>query len=479
MKVLRYLLLMAVAAGCASPSDPEPFGPVPTPEQLAWHKSEMNMFAHFGPNTYSGLEWGQGTESNNLFAPDSLDCNQWAAVAREIGFGGIIITAKHHDGFSLWPNPSGTHSVAYSSWRDGKGDVLAELSQACASAGIGFGVYLSPWDRNHPDYGTDAYNQAYAASLESVVSSYGPMFEVWFDGACGEGPTGRKQVYDWPLFMSKVREHQGNVVTFSNVGPGCRWVGNEEGRAGETNWATFTPEAHGAGRSDLPQDYGAYLAAGDEGGACWIPAEVDVSIRPGWFWRESEDSKVKTPEELYKIYLQSVGRGSVLLLNVPPTSHGLLHKNDVASLKGFRALLDKAFADNLVRGASSNGDFSSSHKASRAADGSFDTYWAAPAAKVSEQGRDVPELTVELRDGARGFDTIVLQENIAIGQRVAEFTVEADTPEGWKEITHGTTVGYKRILSVSKTEAGRIRVRFTRTLAPPVISEVGVYLTEL
>ncbi len=464
-----------MAAGCcASPQDPEPFGPVPTPEQIAWHKKEMNMFAHFGPNTFSGLEWGEGTESNDLFAPDSLDCTQWAAVAKEIGFGGIIITAKHHDGFSLWDNPSSTHSVANSKWRDGKGDVLAELSEACKAAGIGFGVYLSPWDRNHPDYGTERYNDAYASSLESVVSSYGPLFEVWFDGACGEGPSGRKQVYDWDLFMSKVREHQGNVVAFSNVGPGCRWVGNEEGRAGETNWATFTPEAHGAGRSDLPQDYEAYLANGDEGGASWIPAEVDVSIRPGWFWRASEDSKVKTPEELYKLYLQSVGRGSVLLLNVPPTAHGLIHKNDIASLRGFRALLDKAFEDNLVAEASSNGDFSSRHKAAKAVDGCFDTYWAAPAT-----GTEPAELTVELRDGAQSFDTIVLQENIALGQRVAEFSVEADTAEGWKEIAHGTTVGYKRILSVPKTEAGKIRVKFVRTLAAPVISEAGVYLTEL
>lgn len=467
----KYLPLVLLAASCCGPQDPEPFGPVPTPQQLEWHKKEMNMFAHFGPNTYSGLEWGQGTESNDLFAPDSLDCAQWASVAKEAGFGGIIITAKHHDGFSLWDNPSSDHSVAHSTWRDGKGDVLAELSAACKEAGIGFGVYLSPWDRNHPDYGTDRYNDAYAKSLESVVSSYGPLFEVWFDGACGEGPDGRKQVYDWDLFLGKVREYQGGVVTFSNIGPGCRWVGNEEGHAGETNWATFTPEAHNADRSNLPGDYELYLGSGDEGGAYWIPAEVDVSIRPGWFWRASEDDKVRTPENLLDIYYKSVGRGAVLLLNVPPTASGRFHSNDIASLRGFRAALDRIFAQNLATTAVSSGNFSSAHKADAVLDGNFDTYWAA--------GNDgVPMLTLKA-DPSKPFNRLVLQENIALGQRVAEFAVDVPDGDGWKEIACGTTIGYKRILLLPETVSSAVRVRFIRSLAAPVISEAGLYLDEV
>ena len=464
--ILALASLLAVSCGGG---DPQPFGPVPTPEQLAWHRSEMNMFAHFGPNTFSGLEWGEGTESNELFAPDSLDCAQWAEVAKNTGFGGIIITAKHHDGFSLWNNPSSDHSVAHSSWRAGKADVLAELSKACADAGIGFGVYLSPWDRNHPDYGTDRYNDAYAKSLESVVSSYGPMFEVWFDGACGEGPDGRKQEYDWPLFLGKVHEYQGNVVTFSNIGPGCRWVGNEEGRASETNWNTFTPEAHDADRSNLPGNYEEYLGTGDKGGKYWIPAEVDVSIRPGWFWKESENDKVKNLQQLLDIYYTSVGRGAVLLLNVPPAASGLLHKADVAALTAFRSALDSIFRDNLAAGAYSWSEFSKAHGAGKAVDGDIDSYWAASA------GDKEPCLTVRT-GGDKPFNRVVIQENIALGQRVAAFTVECRSGDGpWKELAKGTTIGHKRILLVDETLATEVRLRFTEVLALPVISEVGLY----
>lgn len=443
---IKYLALAtALIAVCCGPNRPKPFGPVPTPQQLAWHQKEMNMFVHFGPNTFSGLEWGQGTESNDLFAPDSLDCRQWAQVAKEAGFGGIIITAKHHDGFSLWDNPSSEHSVANSKWRDGNGDVLAELSAACEEAGIGFGVYLSPWDRNHPDYGTERYNDAYVKSLESVLTGYGPLFEVWFDGACGEGPDGRKQVYDWPLFLGKVKEHQGDVVTFSNIGPGCRWVGNEEGHANETNWNTFTPEAHNADRSNLPGDYEHYLGSGDEGGAYWIPAEVDVSIRPGWFWRESENDKVKTPRELIDIYYKSVGRGAVLLLNVPPTASGRIHPNDIAALKGFRAELDRIFSDNI-----------------------------ATSFECKEQ--DGLPMVMITANPDKPFNRLVLQEDIALGQRVAEFAVDVPDGDGWMEIGCGTTIGNKRILLLPETNASKVRVRIIKTLAPPVIKNAGLYM---
>ena len=496
-----------MTAGCSAGTAPEAFGPVPTPAQLCWQRSEMNMFVHFGPNTYSGLEWGSGRESNNLFCPDSLDCPQWARVAKETGFGGVILTAKHHDGFSLWNNPSSSHSVAHSSWRSGAGDVLAELSAACSEAGVGFGVYLSPWDRNHPFYGSDRYNEAYAEALESVLTGYGPLFEVWFDGACGEGPNGKKQVYDWDLFLGKVREHQPEAIVFSNVGPGCRWVGNEEGHAGTTNWNTFTPEAHDANRSSVPGDYETYLGSGDEGGHYWIPAEVDVSIRPGWFWRASENDKVKTPSELIKIYEESVGRGGVLLLNVPPTASGRIHPNDIASLKGFRAALDSIYAVNLAAGAkvevaqSRGRNFSGA----KVTDGDPDTYWA-----PSDDSSGPWTLTVSL-DGEKTFSRIVLQEYIPLGQRIAEFTIEALMPcetgsatggqsaasvaRSWVPVATGTTVGNKRILnlstgigsldtpgspagaegSCSPIRATALRLTITRALAIPLLSEVAVY----
>lgn len=472
MKFSMLILPLFAIASCSGGTEPEPFGPVPTEAQIRWHRSEMNMFVHFGPNTYSGLEWGFGSESTDLFQPDSLDCLQWAELAKETGFGGVIITAKHHDGFSLWDNPSSTHSVAHSSWRGGAGDVLAELSAACSQAGVSFGVYLSPWDRNHPDYGTERYNAAYAEALESVLTGYGPLFEVWFDGANGEGPNGKKQVYDWDLFLGKVREHQKDAIVFSNVGPGCRWVGNEEGRAATTNWNTFTPEAHGAGRSAVPDDYETYLGRGDEDGLYWIPAEVDVSIRPGWFWRASENDKVKSPETLLKIYEESVGRGGVLLLNVPPTSSGRIHHNDVAALKGFRAALDSVYAVNLAEGATVDVTESRGRNycGGKAADGDVDSYWA-----PGDDSTGPWALTLSL-DGEKRFSRIVLQEYIPLGQRVAEFSIEVMGADGrWAPLAEGTTIGNKRILRVPETTASAIRFNIKRSKAIPLISEIAIY----
>ncbi len=260
-----------------------------------------------------------------------MDCGQWVEVAKAGGFGGIIITAKHHDGFCLWPNPVSRHTVAQSSWRDGKGDVLKDLSEACAAGGVKFGVYVSPWDRNAPEYGTDAYNEVFRRTLEDVHTRYGAIFEQWFDGACGEGPDGRKQVYDWPLFHQEVRKHNPDAVIFSDVGPGCRWMGNERGIAGRTNWSRLDVEGFGPGAGAPPRDT---LSEGNVHGAAWIPAEVDVSIRKGWFWHE--DDAPKSLQDLLGIYYTSVGRNGLLLLNIPPDSRGLVCPEDATSPKGLR-----------------------------------------------------------------------------------------------------------------------------------------------
>lgn len=346
-KTLLGCLSMAAIAACSTVEAPQPYGALPSDAQVEWQKMEYNLFVHFGPNTFTGAEWGNGKEIADTFNPTDLDCRQWAATAKAAGMKGIIITAKHHDGFCLWPNPVCQHTVAQSSWRDGKGDVLKELSEACKEYGLEFGIYISPWDQNDPHYGTDAYNDVFAQTLEHALGSYGEVFEQWFDGACGEGPNGKKQVYDWPKFYSTVYKMQPDAIIFSNVGPGCRWVGNEYGSAGRTCWGTMNVGEH---TPSTPIDCD-MLNAGNADGEKWVAAETDVSIRPGWFWRESENDKVKSVQQLLKIYYESVGRNSLLLLNVPADKRGHLHEADSVRLMELRAAIDEIFSTDLAEGA--------------------------------------------------------------------------------------------------------------------------------
>lgn len=406
----------------------------------------MNMFCHFGPNTFSGREWGDGTEPEDLFAPSALDCRQWAATAKAAGFKGIIITAKHHDGFCLWPNPESRHTVAQSAWRGGKGDVLAELSEACREYGLKFGVYISPWDRNDPRYGTPEYNAVFARTLESVHSGkYGPVFEQWFDGANGEGPDGRKQDYDWPLFNATVLKHNPDAIIFSDVGPGCRWVGNEEGRAGSTNWGYLSPESFSPGEGAPPADT---LSSGNKHGSKWIPAECDVSIRPGWFWKSEESARLKSVDELLDIYYKSVGRNSLLLLNVPPDTSGRIDAADSLRLMEFRAALDGIFGNELSKGA----------RLRRMREGEYELSLKAPAR----------------------FNLICLEEDLGKGQKIAAFSVEALTDSGWKEVARGTTIGRKRILQIDEMECKSLKIKVLDAIAKsPSIKGAGLYLDEL
>jgi alpha-L-fucosidase len=404
--------------------------PTPSPRQLAWHQLETYAFVHFGPNTFTGEEWGHGNEDPGVFNPTKLDCQQWAKTFKAGGMKGVIITAKHHDGFALWPSKFSTHTVAQSKWRDGKGDVLRELSQACRAEGLKFGVYLSPWDRNHPSYGTPEYNQVFASMLKEVLTGYGLVFEVWFDGANGEGPNGKKQVYDWPLFVKTVRECQPNAVIFSDGGPDIRWVGNEQGYAGETNWATLEEGIEpGTSRSGE-------LTEGHIDGSLWLPAECDVSIRPGWFWRASEDSKVKTVDQLMDIYYGSVGRGGSLLLNVPPNSDGLISDVDARRLVEFREARERAFARPV-------------------------------------NAKQVQHALLFEHPSPIGM--VVLREQIEHGQRIRRFHVEAETPSGWKEVARGTTIGPKRILRFEPIEATGLRLVIEAAKAEPLIKEIAAY----
>ena len=462
-----FAVCTACTGGISTP--PEPYGAVPTPQQVEWQRMEMNMFAHFGPNTFTGREWGLGTEAEDIFNPTALDCGQWTGIARAAGFGGIIITGKHHDGFCLWPNPVSGHTVAKSPWKDGRGDVLKELSDACADDGLKFGVYISPWDRNDPTYGTAEYNDVFVRTLESALGSYGPVFEQWFDGANGEGPNGKKQDYDWTLFNGTVRRLQPNAVIFSDVGPDCRWVGNERGSAGRTSWSRLDVEGYTPGAGAPATDT---LNAGNVHGACWIPSETDVSIRPGWFWRESENDKVKSVRELINIYYESVGRNSLLLLNVPPDTTGRINAADSLRLMEFRGALDRIFTHNLAEGAKAQASVirGRKFKAQNIINPDYDSYWAAP------DGVTQASLTITL-NGEKTFNRVLLQEYIPLGQRVSSFTIEAQASDGsWTQIASETTVGYKRIVLTEETTASRIRVNITGAYACPVLNGFGLYL---
>ena len=468
---LTLAALAIIVASCekGTSTPPEPFGPTPTPQQLEWQKMEMNMFAHFGPNTFTGREWGLGTEAEDVFNPSDLDCGQWTSIAKAAGFKGIIITGKHHDGFCLWPNPVCEHTVAKSPWKDGKGDVLQELSEACAKDGLKFGVYISPWDRNDPTYGTPEYNDVYAKTLESALGSYGEVFEQWFDGANGEGPNGKKQDYDWPLFNGTVRRLQPNAVIFSDIGPDCRWVGNERGSAGRTCWGRLGAEGFTPGAGAPCRDT---LNRGNALGANWLPTETDVSIRPGWFWRESENDKVKSVNELLQIYYESVGRNSLLLLNVPPDTTGRINAADSARLMEFRAALDDIFKNNLTESAKAEatsvrgGNF----KAQNILNNEYDSFWAAPD-NVTEAS-----ITIDLK-GEKTFNLIQIQEYIPLGQRIKSFTVETLNADGsWTEIASETTIGYKRIIPIEEVTTSKVRLNITGAYACPVLNGFALYL---
>jgi alpha-L-fucosidase len=440
---------------------------------------EMNAFIHFTINTFTDLEWGMGSESPQLFQPTEFNADQWVATIKDTGFKGVILTCKHHDGFCLWPSKYTEHSLKNSPFQNGQGDVVRAVSDACKKYGLKFGVYVSPWDRNHPEYGRPAYVSYYREQLKELFQNYGPMFEMWFDGANGGtgfygGANEKRSIdgstyYDWPGTLDMVRGLEPNIIFFSDAGPGVRWVGNERGVAGETNWNTISTDTLFAGKAGIES----LLNTGHELGTKWIPAEVDVSIRPGWFYHSKEDSLVKSPERLFEIYLTSVGRGSTLLLNIPPDKRGLFHENDVASLKGFREILQREFANDLVKDAKveaspTRGDDKRFH-AAQLSDGNADTYWATNDNEKTG--------TIELTwPSDVSIKYVVLQEYINLGQRIKEFSIEAKVADQWTKIAEGTTIGYKRIVRLEKpVTTNLLRIRIEDSKACPVISNLEVY----
>ncbi len=437
-KWLYFILfnLIINLPACAQKS----FGPLPTKEQLAWHEKEFYLFMHFGPNTFTDLEWGHGSEDPKVFNPTALDCNQWASIAKAAGAKGIIITAKHHDGFCLWPSKYSKHTVRESNWMNGNGDVLKMLSEACKKQGIEMGVYISPWDRNHPDYGTPKYNEIYINTMKELLTGYGKFFELWWDGANGEGPNGKKQVYDFTRFKDSALKYQPQLVIFSDIGPHVRWIGNENGIINETNWNLLDTAGFKRGEGAPANDT---LNRGNYNGKNWIGAEADVSIRKGWFYHKEEDNTVKSGKTLYDLYLKSVGRGGNLLLNVPPNRKGLIDPLDSASLMQFKQIRDKAFANDVFK-----------------------------TAKILRTKNSIEaHLTQEVE-----LNTIVIKEDISKGQRIVKFEVTGGNDlKQFHKITEGTTIGHKRILTFPKQQLKYIRIHVTEYKAIPILSSVAGY----
>jgi alpha-L-fucosidase len=428
-----------------------PCPPLPAAHQVSWQRGEIAIFVHFTVNTYTGREWGDGTESPAIVNPTKLEARQWAAAAKAAGARHMVLTAKHHDGFCLWPSAYTNHTIAASPF---KRDIVREFVDACREHGLGAGLYLSPWDRHEKTYGdSPAYNRFYLNQLTELLTNYGELAEIWFDGACGEGPSGKRQQYDWPAYFALCAKLQPNAVTFGDGGTGARWIGNERGIAGDPNWAMVDPsiiQYPGDSGIDTATDARAkgalkmsQLQNGNEDGTIWRPGESDVSIRPGWFYHVEEDQAVRSVSNLVDLYFKSVGRNSFLLLNVPPTPEGLFHETDVNRLRGFGGEIRRLFSRDLAAGSTVT----------------------------------TTDKTIELRlPKPATFDILSLEEQIELGQRVQSYRVMYQDPVGvWQWLIEGHTIGYKKLERFDPVTATAFRLEIQCSRATPVIRAIGLY----
>ena len=483
MKKSIHFLSIPVVACCLSCTSgkvlpPDPILPIPEPKQVEWQQMETYAFIHFGLNTFNDREWGYGDTDPKVFNPTNLDCEQWAQTLVKAGMKGVILTAKHHDGFCLWPFEGTDYSVKNSPWKNGQGNVVKELSEACKKYGLKFAVYLSPWDRHQANYGTPEYLPYFYAQLHDLLTNYGPVFEVWFDGANGgDGWYGgakdirtidRKNYYNYPHIYEMLDSIQPQAIIFSDGGPGCRWVGNEKGFAGATNWSFLRK-----GEVHPGYDKSYELQYGHPDGNQWVPAECDVSIRPGWFYHPEEDDRVKSPDQLVDLYYRSVGHNATLLLNFPVDRRGLIHPVDSANAVRFHEMIQQQLKTNLVAGMipkvsnERGGDF----VASALTDDNFDTYWA------TEDGVTTADIEFSFDTPTR-MNRMMLQEFIPLGQRVKAFVVEYLDKDTWLPVKlneETTTIGYKRLLRFETVETKGIRIRITDARGPLCLSNVGVY----
>jgi len=464
-----------ISSSFAQIKAPKPYGPVPNENQMRWQEMEYYAFVHFSVNTYTDKAWGGGDEDPKIFNPTELDCRQWARICKEAGMKGIIMTAKHHSGFCLWPSKYTEYSVKNCPWRNGKGDIVREMSNACKEYGLKLGIYLSPWDRNSADYGKPEYITYFRNQLKELLTNYGDIFEIWFDGANGgSGYYGgaketrkidRKTYYDWKNTYKLIRELQPNIVIWNDGGDrgDLRWVGTEAGYVGETNWSLLNATG------DVPENM---LRYGVENGDSWVPGEVNTSIRPEWFYHPSEDNKVKTLPQLMNLYYNSIGRNGTLLLNFPIMPNGLIHKNDEKAALEFAKAVKEVFAVNLLdkkkATASNVRGNSKDFGADKAIDGNKNTYWA------TDDDIKTASLTIDLGKPTT-FNRFLAQEYIRLGQRVKTFTVEAFVDGNWKELAKETTIGYKRILRFPAVKATKVRFNITDSKSCPLISNIGIY----
>ncbi|EPS70308.1 hypothetical protein M569_04449, partial [Genlisea aurea] len=453
-------------SGSAHPKTPPlPLLPIPTARQIQWQLAETAIFFHFGTNTFTDREWGTGQADPWVFNPIHLNASQWISSVKESGFSRVILTAKHHDGFCLWPSDYTDYSVESTPWRNGTGDVVRDLAEAARTASVELGLYLSPWDRHESCYGkTVDYNEFYLAQMtELLTSRYGHIGEVFLDGAKGEGE--KDMEYLFPLWYARIHQLQPSAIIFSDTGPDARWVGDETGVAGTTCWSLFNKTYENIDAR--------YAGEGDQLGQDWVPAECDVSIRPGWFWHPSEAPK--SALHLLDIYYKSVGRNCLLLLNVPPNSSGLISPQDIQVLHEFARIRTAIFSDNLAKNASV---FASStrddylYTPDKVLSEGLYSYWAPDEEALASNWVLYLNFDTEIT-----FNVLLLQEPIQMGQRIFEFHLDVLNDKGdWEVATNGTTVGYKRLLLHRRLAASRLRLVVEKSRADPLISYLGLYL---
>ncbi len=475
MKKVLFLALALSLCACKTVKEPVAVGAVPSARQLPWHEMEYYAFIHFNMNTFTDMEWGIGGEDPMLFNPTNLDVNQWVRVIKEAGMKGVIITAKHHDGFCLWPSKYTEHSVKNSPWRGGKGDLVKELSEACKVAGLKFGVYLSPWDRNHAEYAREGYVACFHNQLRELLTNYGEIFEVWFDGANGGtgyygGANENRKIdahtyYQWDKVFQIVRELQPNATIFGDQGPDIRWIGNEKGFGTPTNWNPYSNNPSLKNAEHLH-----HLGEGDENGQNWIPAEADVSIRPGWYYHSREDHQVRPLEKVVDIYYASVGRGYNLLLNLPVDRRGLIHENDIKRLMEFKKVIEGDFAHNLMNNATvqASDERGKNYTANKILEANKNSYWA------TKEGVKTAFLEINFTEPTT-FNRFMVQEYIPLGQRVKKFKLEYEKEGVWQVIDEQTTIGYKRLLRFPSVTSSKVRFSILDSKDSPLISNIGIY----
>lgn len=461
----------------------------PSERQIAWQEMEFNAFIHFTVNTFTDREWGLGNEDPAIFNPTDFSADQWVEICKSAGMKGLLLTCKHHDGFCLWPSRHTGHSVKKSPWKAGKGDIVKEVSDACRKGGLKFGIYLSPWDRHEKTYGdSDLYNEFFKNQLRELLTNYGDIFCVWLDGACGEGPNGKRQVYDWDGYYQVIRELQNNVV-ISICGPDVRWCGNEAGHCRESEWSvvpSYLQDAEKVSKKSQKVDDGEFSkqihtedsdlgsreVIKNAGKLIWYPAEVNTSIRPGWFYHADEDDKVQSIDEFLKVYYSSVGGNANLLLNLPPDKRGRIHEKDAARLGELGRIIKDTFKENLAVNAVAKATESMDniHDVRNILDGDKETFWC-PC-----EGTEKAEIVITL-DGDKTFDRVVLMEHIRSGQRVENFTLAYKDGDSWKELYRGTVIGYKRICCFDRVTSGHLKIMITQSRWCPAISSAGIYLS--